>query len=59
MTKDEFIGYCKDKYETMPDYPFEEDFETAVKKLKTMLDSGVITESEFAVEKKKLLKNLY
>lgn len=30
MTKDEFIGYCKDKYETMPDYPFEEDFETAV-----------------------------
>ena len=36
-----------------------EDFETAVKKLKTMLDSGVITESEFAVEKKKLLKNLY
>lgn len=36
-----------------------DDFETAVKKLKTMLDNGVITESEFAVEKKKLLKNLY
>lgn len=36
-----------------------EDFETAVKKLKSMLDNGVITESEFAVEKKKLFKLLY
>lgn len=36
-----------------------EDFETAVKKLKSMLDNGIITESEFAVEKKKLFKLLY
>lgn len=36
-----------------------EDFETAVKKLKSMLDNGVISESEFAVEKKKLFKLLY
>lgn len=36
-----------------------EDFEAAVKKLKTMLDNGVISESEFAVEKKKLFKLLY
>ncbi len=36
-----------------------EDFETAVKKLKSMLDNGVITESEFAIEKKKLFKLLY
>ena len=36
-----------------------DDFETAVKKLKTMLDNGVITESEFAQEKRKLLKLLY
>jgi len=36
-----------------------EDFETAVKKLKSMLDNGLISESEFAVEKKKLFKLLY
>lgn len=36
-----------------------EDFESAVKKLKSMLDNGVISESEFAVEKKKLFKLLY
>ena len=36
-----------------------EDFETAVKRLKTQLDNGEITESEFAVEKKKLSKLLY
>lgn len=36
-----------------------EEFETAVKKLKSMLDNGVISESEFAVEKKKLFKLLY
>ena len=36
-----------------------DDFETAVKKLKTMLDNGVITESEFAQEKRKLLNLLY
>lgn len=40
------------------DMPLE-DFETAVKKLKSMLDNGVITESEFAQEKRKLLKLLY
>ncbi len=36
-----------------------EDFEAAVKKLKSMLDNGLISESEFAVEKKKLFKLLY
>lgn len=36
-----------------------EEFETAVKKLKTMLDNGVISDSEFAAEKKKLLTLLY
>ena len=36
-----------------------EDFETAVKKLKAMLDNGMISEGEFAAEKKKLLKHLY
>ena len=36
-----------------------EDFETAVKKLKSMFDSGVISKNEFAVEKKKLFKLLY
>ncbi|MDR0947389.1 MAG: SHOCT domain-containing protein [Ruminococcus sp.] len=35
------------------------DFETAVKKLKVMLDSGVITDVEFSAEKKKLLATLY
>ncbi len=35
------------------------DFETAVKKLKAMLDNGMISESEFSAEKKKLLKHLY
>lgn len=40
------------------DMPLE-DFETAVKKLKSMLDNGLITESEFAQEKRKLLKLLY
>ena len=36
-----------------------DDFETAVKKLKAMFDNGMITETEFAAEKKKLLKHLY
>ncbi|MDE6596079.1 MAG: SHOCT domain-containing protein, partial [Oscillospiraceae bacterium] len=36
-----------------------DDFETAVKKLKTMLDNGVISESEFAQEKRRLLNLLY
>ena len=30
MTRQEFLGYCIDTYGTSPDYPFEEDFETAV-----------------------------
>ena len=30
MTKQEFLEYCLDTYDTVPDYPFDEDFETAV-----------------------------
>lgn len=30
MTKQAFFQYCLDAYGTAPDYPFEEDFETAV-----------------------------
>ena len=30
MTKKEFLEYCLDTYSTSPDYPFDEDFETAV-----------------------------
>ena len=30
MTKQEFSQYCLDTYGTSPDYPFDEDFETAV-----------------------------
>ncbi len=30
MTKLEFFEFCSDAYSTLPDYPFEEDFETAV-----------------------------
>ena len=30
MTKQEFFDYCLSAYGTSPDYPFEEDFETAV-----------------------------
>ena len=30
MTKQEFLEYCLNKYGTSPDYPFDEDFETAV-----------------------------
>ena len=30
MTKQEFLKYCLDTYGTSPDYPFDEDFETAV-----------------------------
>ena len=30
MTKQEFLEYCLSTYGTSPDYPFEEDFETAV-----------------------------
>ena len=30
MTKQEFLAYCLDIYSTSPDYPFDEDFETAV-----------------------------
>ena len=30
MNKQEFLSYCLKVYGTSPDYPFEEDFETAV-----------------------------
>jgi len=30
MTKQEFLEYCLNTYGTSPDYPFDEDFETAV-----------------------------
>ena len=30
MTKQEFFNMCLDSYATRPDYPFDEDFETAV-----------------------------
>jgi predicted DNA-binding protein (MmcQ/YjbR family) len=29
MTKQEFLEYCFNTYQTAPDYPFENDFETA------------------------------
>ena len=30
MTKQQFFEYCLNTYSTSPDYPFDEDFETAV-----------------------------
>lgn len=30
MTKQQFLEHCADTYGTSPDYPFDEDFETAV-----------------------------
>ena len=30
MTKQEFLSYCLDTHGTVADYPFDEDFETAV-----------------------------
>ena len=30
MTKHQFLEYCLNTYGTSPDYPFDEDFETAV-----------------------------
>ena len=30
MTKQQFLSYCLSTYSTSPDYPFEEDFVTAV-----------------------------
>ena len=30
MTKQDFLSYCLDAYGTSPDYPFDENFETAV-----------------------------
>lgn len=30
MTKETFLEYCLSTYSTMPDYPFDEDFQTAV-----------------------------
>ena len=30
MTKQDFLEYCANTFGTQPDYPFDEDFETAV-----------------------------
>ena len=30
MTKQQYLEYCRNTYGTLPDYPFDEDFETAV-----------------------------
>ncbi len=30
VTKQQFLEYCRDTYGTVADYPFDEDFETAV-----------------------------
>ena len=30
MTKQQFLSYCLSTHNTAPDYPFDEDFETAV-----------------------------
>ena len=30
MTKQQFLSYCLSTYGTLPDHPFDEDFETAV-----------------------------
>ena len=30
MTKQSFLEYCRNTYNTTPDYPFDEDLETAV-----------------------------
>lgn len=30
MTKQSFLDYCLNTFGTLPDYPFDEDFETAV-----------------------------
>ena len=30
MTKQQFLEHCGEAYGTLPDYPFDEDFETAV-----------------------------
>lgn len=30
MTKQDFLSYCLTTYGTLPDYPFDEDFETVV-----------------------------
>ena len=30
MEKQDYLSYCLDTYGTAPDYPFDEDFETAV-----------------------------
>ena len=30
MTKQTFLDYCRDTYSTVADYPFDDDFETAV-----------------------------
>lgn len=53
VEKKEFIS--QEEYKSMT----LEEFQTAVMKLKAMLDSGVMTDEEFAAEKAKLLKCLY
>ena len=30
MTREQLFIYCKNTFNTLPDYPFDEDFETAV-----------------------------
>ena len=30
MTREKLFEFCKNTYSTLPDYPFEDDFETAV-----------------------------
>ena len=47
MTKENFLNYCKDTYETQPDYPFDDFFETAVMKVsrrKFGLESDEVTD---------------
>ena len=34
MTKQSFLEYCLSTYGTVADYPFEDDFETAVLKVR-------------------------
>ena len=36
MTKQQFLEYCLNTYGTSPDYPFDEDFETAVLSIMTI-----------------------
>ena len=55
MTKQEFFELCSSSYFTQPDYPFDEDFETAVLRHTdnrkwyaiVMKDMSVLQESPF------------